>query len=670
MSCISFSINAGTAFIVPLAVESGESYWSEDEEVEIWRALVAVLTDPQVPKILQNSLYDRFVLQYSYGVVCRGIVDDTMLKHWEYNCELEKSLGFMCSLHTREPFYKHEIDSSDQDTFYRYCCKDSATTFEINEKLALCLSPQNKNHYRLNLELLNPLLYLQHRGFRYNSELAQQRIREISALVFPYQHKLDMEGRKEGLDVGFTCINTPDLVEQVQAITGYVKDRTEPKADFVERGYWEVMSELRTCQQDGFGITDTILGRASMMAKRSLNVKGKLFKKFLYETLKLPVQVDKHTKRVTTKYEALLRLSKKSSHPALKVALEIGRLRTRMQTLAIQPCDDGRMRWSTNIVGSETGRITTGKSTLVSQGRRAGGNMQGIPDDWDLEDEENPLTTGMRDLLQADPGWYVAKADLKGADGWTIGAYMLKVGDPTMLDDLKFGLKPAQKMCFVLRHGIDKLRVSRTEQKELLKEVKKDDWDYYVCKQGIWGTSYSMGPRKLADLVFVESEGKINLSEAEARDFQNAVFSLYQIKRWQAWWQRQINSAPYPFTLTSSVGHTRRFWARKTEVLGEVLAHLPQEYTTHATKLAAKKLWIDPENRTQDYPPLRIEILHCVHDELVLHFRQSDLEWALPKIRSAFDNPMLIADQWITIPFDGAYGHDWALNEESKVGTI
>ena len=669
MSCISFSIAPSGAFIVPLAKQDGESYWSFDEELEIWKALVDVLTDPTIPKILQNSLYDRFVLQYSYNIVVRGVVDDTMLKHWEYNCELEKSLGFMCSLHTREPFYKHEIASDDQDTFYRYCCKDSATTFEINEKLTPNLTAANKSHYNLNLELLNPLLHLQVRGIRFNSDLARQRATEISSLVFPYQHKLNLEGRKCGLDVGFTTTHPGELLLQIQSITGYVKDSTTPKEEFIKRGYWSLIEALRNTTTT----TDDLLGRASMLCKRSLNVKGKLFKTFLYETLKLPVQLHPQTKKITTNYNALLHLTKKSDHPTLKVALEIGRLRTRLQTLAIQPCDDGRMRWSTNIVGSETGRITTGKSTLHSEGVRVGGNMQGIPDDWDLEDEDNPLTTGMRDLLQADPGWFLAKADLKGSDGWTIGAQMSKIGDPTMLDDLRFGIKPAQVVCYILRHGNNSLTgKSRDEIKTLLKEVKKEDWDYFVCKQGIWGTCYTMGPRKIAELVFIESEGKINMSEKDGKAFQAAVFARYHIRQLQQWWQRQIDKTPYPFTITSSVGHTRKFWNRKSAVLGEVLSHLPQEYTTHATKLAAQKLWRDPENYCTKgtYPPLRIEILHCVHDELVLHFRQSDLEWALPKIRAAFDNPMLISDQWITIPFDGSYGHDWAMNEQSKIGVI
>jgi hypothetical protein len=80
----------------------------------------------------------------------------------------------------------------------------------------------------------------------------------------------------------------------------------------------------------------------------------------------------------------------------------------------------------------------------MSKAKRVGGNMQTIPGDWDMEDKEHPLTQGMRDLFVADPGCYIGKCDLKGADGWTIGAYMAMLGDSTMLEDLKFGLKPAQ----------------------------------------------------------------------------------------------------------------------------------------------------------------------------------------------------------------------------------
>src|SRR6266853_6579706 len=136
MSCVGIATSATEAFIIPLAKISGQSIFNgSDEEVQVWQLLANILEDPAIPKVLQNSLYDRFVLQYSYNIVMQGVVDDTMLKHWELYCELEKSLAFQVSIYTNESYYKSDRKSDDQNTFYRYCCNDAAVTYEINQKL-------------------------------------------------------------------------------------------------------------------------------------------------------------------------------------------------------------------------------------------------------------------------------------------------------------------------------------------------------------------------------------------------------------------------------------------------------------------------------------------------------------------------------------------------------
>lgn len=115
MKCISIARSPKEVFIVPFTKMNGTSYWEHlDEEVEIWRLLALLLGDSKIKKVLQNSLYDRFVLQYSYGIVVRGVVDDTMLKFWELYCELEKSLGFQTSILTDQPYYKYMRKKSSE----------------------------------------------------------------------------------------------------------------------------------------------------------------------------------------------------------------------------------------------------------------------------------------------------------------------------------------------------------------------------------------------------------------------------------------------------------------------------------------------------------------------------------------------------------------------------
>src|SRR5208337_2209742 len=155
MSCISIAESPTTSFLIPFT-----NRWDEDTEMRLLHGLAQVLSDPTVPKILQNSLYDTFVLQYGYRIPVRGVVDDIMLAHWELFPEMKKSLAFQASIYTREPYWKEERDNEDQETRWKYCCKDSAVTFEIRNVLLKQLKGKGLENYRANMELLEPILYM------------------------------------------------------------------------------------------------------------------------------------------------------------------------------------------------------------------------------------------------------------------------------------------------------------------------------------------------------------------------------------------------------------------------------------------------------------------------------------------------------------------------------
>lgn len=646
MSCLSIATSADHVFIIPFATKAGTSLHSAEDELLLWRALSSILEDPTIPKVLQNSLYDRFVLQYSYKLVVRGVVDDTMLRHWELYCELEKSLGFQTSIYTDEPYYKFERKHDDLETFWTYCCKDSAVTHEINTKLGRYLDPMQDQHYRFNITLLNPLLYMENRGILYDTASAKLALEDVNSHVYNLQTQLD---RMAG--VGFDYL-APDRVDRAKSIMGYKKNPNLPKKEY-EQDFDKVVSILSqsTISAQDQGYVSTVLGT-------SMNLKSPLFKAYLYETLGLPKQykVAPETRKesLSTDYLSLLQIQKKQPHPAVTLALELSTLRTRSQMLEIHADKDGRVRAGYNIVGTETGRLTCYTSPTGS-----GYNLQTIPSKDKSKPEGHPLRNGMRHLFLADPGYYMFQCDLSGADGWTVGAHLAALGDRTMLDDLLNKIKPAARICYMLRHGNASLAgKSRDEIRALLKEVKSEDWDYFACKQGIWGTCYLMGPDTLGLVIAIQSEGRRWMSRSEVKDFQNAVFAAYRVKMWHAATERKLAAKP---ELVAASGHRRRFFGRPGEILGQALAHEPQANTTYATNLAMYKLWTDSDNRKLlgSRVSLRIEPLHQVHDALLGQFRIEDTAWAVTKIKSYFDNPIVIAGQKITIPFEGAYGTSW-----------
>lgn len=193
LKCISFATSPSDVFIVPMLKMSGASYWPDvDSEMRVWRAIADVLQNPSIKKILQNSLYDNFVLSYSFKCPIVNVADDTMLAHWERLCELEKNLGFQASIYTNEPYYKSEISSSDSQRFWTYCCRDSAVSFEINNVLRTKLDSTANAHYQFNVQMLRPLLYMELRGIRYNVEGAAKRRAELDVKNNDYLEKLYM----------------------------------------------------------------------------------------------------------------------------------------------------------------------------------------------------------------------------------------------------------------------------------------------------------------------------------------------------------------------------------------------------------------------------------------------------------------------------------------------
>lgn len=532
-----------------------------------------------------------------------------------------------------------------QDTFYTYCCKDSAVTFEINESLEAKLPPLSKQHYSLNLALLNAFLYMELQGIRYDKEKAKERLEQINSIIYRLQYKLDTIA-KVGIS---TSTEKSSILARVQSTMCFKKDSTIPRKEFEEE-YPKVQRLLN----QHMTLSEVDCGYINTVCNWSMNVKSPDYKDLLYVKLNLPKQynTDPRTKKraLTTDSEALLEIQKKSPHPAVDLGIQIMELRTRSQMLAIKADPDGRVRTSYDAVGTVTGRISSRTSPTGS-----GYNLQTIPDSYLSLPEGHPLRQGMRDLFLADEGYYMFQCDLKGSDGWTVGAHLASLGDSSMLDDLRANIKPASRICYMLRHGNSSLiGKTRNEVKELLKEIKKDDWDYFASKVGIWGICYLMGPDLLAKQIAEESYGKIWLSRSEVKDFHNAVFAGYNVRLWHRWMENTLSRKP---ELLSPSGHLRRFFDRKESRLGQALAHEPQSVTTFATNLAAYKLWTDKENRVDKQ--LIIKPLHQVHDALIGQFPIDKTEWARQKLHIYFNNQITIAGTPITIPFDGSYGTSW-----------
>jgi len=385
-------------------------------------------------------------------------------------------------------------------------------------------------------------------------------------------------------------------------------------------------------------LTDTDKGHLNFILGVGMNIKSPRFKDWLYgPEIGAPKQYNKDSGALSSDDHALLTIYKKIQHPGVRLAIDIARARTRSQMLNISADPDGRIRCGYNVVGTETSRVACYTSPTGS-----GYNLQTIPDDD-------------RDIFLADEGYDMFSLDLSGADTWTVAAHLMRLGEATMLLDLRAHLKPAKILALMRRKGAHISNLDRKALELLSEEVNKKDWDYFCSKIGVHGTHYLMGPVLLSKEIFDKSDGAIVLNQNEVRELQNLYMHRYRVVKWHTATQMLLNTKP---EMRSASGHIRHFFGRRDEILGKALANEPQENTTYATNLAVLRLWNDPENRRPD-GSLIIEPLHQVHDALVGQWPIPIRDWAIAKVKSYFQNEIVIAGQRMIIPFEGGYGPSW-----------
>lgn len=267
-----------------------------EDHAKVLQAFARLMCRGDVPKVLQNSLYDNFVLSYGFGIPIRNVVEDTMLKGWEVYCELPKGLGTQTSIWTREPFYKAERKSDDKEVFYEYCAKDSAVTLEICNNQDNVLTGSSLTHYHKNVEMLNPLLYMELRGIKYDQENVTKELTKTRSELNTIGEALCRAGSKE-----------------LRGAKGSLSSKRLAECLYVDKKY------------------------------------PPQYKK----------EFGRKTDKLTTDVEALLSLRKKlPGDQFLNGILRHRHLEGILETLSIRPDPDGRVRCGYNAVGTETGRLT------------------------------------------------------------------------------------------------------------------------------------------------------------------------------------------------------------------------------------------------------------------------------------------------------------------------
>lgn len=421
IACIGFAWSALEALCIPLmCVERPEGYWALDEEIEITRLIIKIMTCPNIRLSGQNFLYDA---QYTakQWAVAPPIWHDTMVIQHVLFPDLPptlkpKSLGFLATFYCAHPrFWKDEgklwqVEKMPEDQLWTYNCKDAVVTWEVAEAQAAIL-PKMKlvGPAAFQMKLWYPLLRMMLRGIAQDLELREQ-FTTIAQVYFD------------------------SLQEELNILVGH-----------------------------------------------RLNVRSPVqLKRLFYEDLKQKRIYNRKTKSATLDDDALEKIAMRE--PLLSgLIYRIQLLRSAgvfKATFLETPLDtDQRMRCLFNLARAKTFRLSSSENAFGT-----GGNLQNLPDERDSKGHERPKELpNVRRLFIPDPGYSIANIDLKGADAQIVAAEANERGDPTLLEMFESGVDVHSENAKVLGltrqeakmfvHATDYYASARTLAEKLSKTV-------------------------------------------------------------------------------------------------------------------------------------------------------------------------------------------------------
>ena len=197
MSCIAFADSPFSAISIPFTFSKGTNsinVWTLEEEYAILQKIKELMEDEKVEKIAQNAQFDCIILLINPpGIKVRGLVVDTMCAHHTVYPELPKGLDVLCSIYTRQPYYKHMSSSGNDVEFWKYNCTDACVTYES----AIAIEKEMREftthefYYRIVHPLIPILMEMQMRGVRVNQQVRLEGAAQCTREVAEAQAKLN-----------------------------------------------------------------------------------------------------------------------------------------------------------------------------------------------------------------------------------------------------------------------------------------------------------------------------------------------------------------------------------------------------------------------------------------------------------------------------------------------
>lgn len=381
-----------------------------------------------------------------------------------------------------------------------------------------------------------------------------------------------------------------------------------------------------------------------------LNVNSKpQCSKWLYNELGLPIR--RFQGKITTREPALRALvaycedkaksakTKTSQQKYLRgyislmQILRIRALRKRISSyINAKVDDDGRMRTTISVGGTETGRFSHSKTLWGT-----GCNLATVP----LE---------LRGMFVASKGYELAELDLNRGESW-IYAHLSQ--DPELLRiHLEAGDFHAETAITIASAFGEFIR-----DWDLLVEQNPDKAYKirFMGKKVNHASAYRMGPFKGAEEVNKEADDTgITCTSSQFKAAQALWHHKYI--RMKAWWNEIEIQLDKNRTLDTPYGRKRTFYDHwGDELFKEATAYVPQstsvDYLNRGMLAVYRKLVVPGFHQ--------LRLLHQQHDSIVVEYEEGKRDLVLPAIIELLEDTVEIKGAQFSIPVEAKFGPRW-----------
>lgn len=465
------------------------------------------------------------------------------------------------------------------ETYQVYNGLDCALTVEIYQALQPFRTPQVEASYQRTLSLQAPAIHMMLRGFKIDQWRRQELIDEFSARLARLQRILDRFA-----DAMWSKPLNPNSPAQMKA--------------------------------------------------------------FFYEYLRLPPQsiFVKGERKISTNRECLERLRDyHHPRPIINVLLAMRDCIKSLGVLRTGVDDDGRLRTSYNICGTETYRWSSSGNCWGT-----GTNLQNITGD-------------LRSIFEADPGWKLAYVDLEQAESRVV-AYLS--GDEEYIQACESGDLHTTVCRLVWRNDLPWTGDVARDKKLADGSRFYRTYTYRdLAKRGGHGTNYYGKPATIAR--------HLHITQKIAEEFQHAYFEAFPgIRRWHREVAQELQLTG---KLATPMGRVRHFFGRLRDdaTLRKAIAFVPQSTIGDVLNEGLRKVYERFDlgiGHAAD--PNRIQMLGQVHDAFIFQYREDDEREIIPLVLEQMTVPVTIRGRTMVIPSEAQVGWNWDKVEKDKQGNV